>query len=575
MKTTKEFLKEQDLKEHVVFSFGRFQPPTIGHQLLVQKVISETKRKSADGVIFLSSTTDNKNNPLSPERKLFWFKKIFKQNFVDVRLGKTFLECMKEFDGHYKKVTMVCGSDRIDEFKKILNKYNKDLYSFQTIDVVSCGVRDGDTDVSNSSGTLVRNAAKNGDVSVVRDNIPNLTDDDIKNLIGELVNNKDTKRESYISGNYLTINEVVSVDGDSHKIVKMGTNYLTLVNESSEIVVKWVNEVKKSKSIGKCFQTKIMKDKNIKYNGFETKHIKHFVGLKESLLTVIEKHDETTPLDVLNLIKMTDKLCETLVKIPNTLSESELKTLKLYEKYASIVGLEYFSDVINEIKTTHDLAKSKLTGTEFIKKLNDIEQDADDEQKSDNDNDGDTGIGDTLIDADDSVTKQHIKLKYVDEEISDDEFSDFDIDKFVDEIPEDDILDLFDTDEFVFVDNDGNIVGELDDGSEEEKIDEVMTRQGRIQAKARFRRSQSKRLRNAKIALKRRSSSDKLQKKARRLAVQVLKRKLAKKDINKLSISEKERLERMVARRGKVITRMVGKLVNKIKKIENNRLAKK
>lgn len=75
MKTTREFLKEQDLKENVVFSFGRFQPPTIGHQLLVQKVISETKRKNADGVIFLSSTTDNKNNPLPPKESCFGSKK--------------------------------------------------------------------------------------------------------------------------------------------------------------------------------------------------------------------------------------------------------------------------------------------------------------------------------------------------------------------------------------------------------------------------------------------------------------------------------------------------------------------
>lgn len=574
MKNIKVFLEEQDLKDTVVFAFGRFQPPTIGHQILVQRVISETRKRSADGYIFLSSTHDKKNNPLTPERKLFWFKKIFKQNEIEVKLGKTFLESMKEFNGKYRNVVMICGSDRVDEFKKILDKYNKDLYDFKSIVVLSCGVRDGDTEASNSSGTMVRNAARSGNTTIVQNNVPNLTHDEVNVLIDELVNKYTTQRESYIQGDYLTLNEIVSDKDGIYKILKMGTNYLTLVNELSEIVVKWVNDVKKSKSTGKCFDTE-MKNKNLKYNGYETKFVKHFVGLTESLLDVIENNNNKNPLDVLNLIKMTDKLCETLVKIPNNLNESELKTLVLYEKYADLVGLRYFNEVITEIKSTHDLAKSKLTGTEFIKKLNDIEQENDEKQKEDNDKDSDVGIGDTLINADDSVTKQHIKLKYVDEEISDDEFSDFDLDKFVDDIPEDDILDLFAVDDFVFVDDNGKIVDELDDGKEEEEIDEVLSRQGRIQAKARFRRSQSKRLRNAKIALKRRSSSENLQKKARRLAVQVLKRKIVKKDIHNLSLSEKERLERIIARKGKVINRMVGKLVTKIKKIENNRLAKR
>lgn len=574
MKNIKVFLEEQDLKDTVVFAFGRFQPPTIGHQILVQRVISETRKRSADGYIFLSSTHDKKNNPLTPERKLFWFKKIFKQNEIEVKLGKTFLESMKEFNGKYRNVVMICGSDRVDEFKKILDKYNKDLYDFKSIVVLSCGVRDGDTEASNSSGTMVRNAARSGNTIIVQNNVPNLTHDEVNVLIDELVNKYTTQRESYIQGDYLTLNEIVSDKDGIYKILKMGTNYLTLVNELSEIVVKWVNDVKKSKSTGKCFDTE-MKNKNLKYNGYETKFVKHFVGLTESLLDVIENNNNKNPLDVLNLIKMTDKLCETLVKIPNNLNESELKTLVLYEKYADLVGLRYFNEVITEIKSTHDLAKSKLTGTEFIKKLNDIEQENDEKQKEDNDKDSDVGIGDTLINADDSVTKQHIKLKYVDEEISDDEFSDFDLDKFVDDIPEDDILDLFAVDDFVFVDDNGKIVDELDDGKEEEEIDEVLSRQGRIQAKARFRRSQSKRLRNAKIALKRRSSSENLQKKARRLAVQVLKRKIVKKDIHNLSLSEKERLERIIARKGKVINRMVGKLVTKIKKIENNRLAKR
>ena len=109
----------------------------------------------------------------------------------------------------------------------------------------------------------------------------------------------------------------------------------------------------------------------------------------------------------------------------------------------------------------------------------------------------------------------------------------------------------------------------------EEAILEVLSRSERMRAKARFARSKSKRERRMMIALRTRSNTTRLNSRSRKLAVKLMKQKLAKKPLSQLSVGEKERIERTIQKRKKVIDRMALKLAPRIRKIENDRLSHK
>mgnify|MGYP003343959461 CR=1 FL=1 len=156
------------------------------------------------------------------------------------------------------------------------------------------------------------------------------------------------------------------------------------------------------------------------------------------------------------------------------------------------------------------------------------------------------------------------------------EFTDKDIDDMINSVHhEDDIMDMYDDDEFVIIDAEtGEEIKEELDVSEE-AILEVLSRSERMRAKARFARTKSKRERRMMIALRTRSNTTRLNSRSRKLAVKLMKQRLAKKPLSQLSVGEKERIERTIQKRKKVIDRMALKLAPRIRKIENDRLSHK
>jgi hypothetical protein len=164
----------------------------------------------------------------------------------------------------------------------------------------------------------------------------------------------------------------------------------------------------------------------------------------------------------------------------------------------------------------------------------------------------------------------------------DQELTDADIEKMIEPIDElEDIIDEYDEDEYHFEDEE---TGEQvpDDELEEEnpKVNEaalleVLSRSERIRQKIRFAKTSAKRKRSMRIALKTHSSTAKINTRARRLAIKLMKQRIAKKPLNSLSVGEKERLERIIHKRKAVINRVAMKLTSRIRKIENNRLSGK
>jgi nicotinic acid mononucleotide adenylyltransferase/chloramphenicol 3-O-phosphotransferase len=183
----KDFLTEQK-KKTIVFAFGRFNPPTVGHELLVNKVLDTAKASKADHVIYASRSQDPKKNPLDVKTKVSYLKKMFKGGkFVaasdEVR---TFMEVAKELSEQgYKDIVMVAGSDRVPEYQKLLDKYNGQDFHFDTVKVVSAGERDPDADgASGMSASKMREAAHKNDFKSFRQGVPaSLNDREAKELM--------------------------------------------------------------------------------------------------------------------------------------------------------------------------------------------------------------------------------------------------------------------------------------------------------------------------------------------------------------------------------------------------------
>lgn len=132
----------------LVFSWGRFNPPTIGHQILVEKVLLESYYAGGPGKIYLSKTHDNNKNPLPYDLKLALTKEAFGLIIRDdseyVKPITSILDIPKMNDGHYDNLIMVVGSDRVEDFQKLLDRYNGVKYNYKKITVVSAGNRDDD-----------------------------------------------------------------------------------------------------------------------------------------------------------------------------------------------------------------------------------------------------------------------------------------------------------------------------------------------------------------------------------------------------------------------------------------------
>ena len=167
------FLNEDD-RSTAVFAFGRFNPPTIGHQKLLDKVISMAKQVNGKGYVFLSQKQNNKTDPLSFQEKLNYLESVYGKEqvvFGDPNV-KTIVQVLQMLqDQGRTKVVMVAGSDRVANFKELLEKYNnkpdksgKILYNFDTIKVTSAGQRDPDAEgMSGVSASKARQFAQADD----------------------------------------------------------------------------------------------------------------------------------------------------------------------------------------------------------------------------------------------------------------------------------------------------------------------------------------------------------------------------------------------------------------------------
>ena len=196
MKTYKTFMTEKK-GDTIVFTFGRFNPPTVGHEILIKAVESVARSEGGDYLIFPSHTQDARKNPLTQSKKIKYMKKMFpgyKRNIVTSTSKEPLEIAVELYDKKYTKLVMVVGSDRVREFQSLLDKYNGEknkkhgFYDFDKIEVVSAGERDPDAEgATGMSASKMREAAVKGDFQTFRLGIPtSLSDADTKKMLNDI-----------------------------------------------------------------------------------------------------------------------------------------------------------------------------------------------------------------------------------------------------------------------------------------------------------------------------------------------------------------------------------------------------
>lgn len=264
----KNFLIEEE--KTVYFTFGRMNPPTIGHEKLLNALSSKAAKNPYR--VFVSQSQDKKKNPLSYKDKVKVIRKMFPKHARSIMMNtkvKTAIDAAVQlFNEGYVNLVMVVGSDRVRDFDILLNRYNGEkarhgFYKFNKITVVSAGERDPDAEgVEGMSASKMRDAASSGDFTQFSQGIPrNVSNADTKgiyNMVRTGMGLKETKetarhiqleqvseiRESYVNGELFNEGDVVVIKdtGELAKVKTLGSNYV-IIEGSGNTYRKWLDAI--------------------------------------------------------------------------------------------------------------------------------------------------------------------------------------------------------------------------------------------------------------------------------------------------------------------------------------------
>ena len=265
---------KEDLGD-VTIVFGRFNPPTIGHQ----KLLDQAKKSAGKGKlrIYPSKSQDSKKNPLDSQQKHEVMQQMFPDHAGDMvndPNARTIFDVLKQaHDDGYSSVKIVAGGKRVQEFDKLAKDYNGKLYDFSNIETVSAGERDEKKGgVEALSASKQRKAAAENNYDEFVKGLPKKFASDEKASkqlfntvrkqmkvsegwnLWEIAPQFDWKnlRENYISGNLFKVDQLVENlhTGLIGKIIRRGTNYLICVTEDNIMFKSWITDLTEKQKYG-------------------------------------------------------------------------------------------------------------------------------------------------------------------------------------------------------------------------------------------------------------------------------------------------------------------------------------
>jgi len=257
-------------KGTLTVAFGRFNPPTTGHEKLLNQVAKSSDED--DYIIVPSRSQDAKKNPLDADSKVGVMRQMFpkhSEKIVNDPANRTIFDVLKKAhnDG-YAGVRVVGGADRQKEFDKLVNNYNGKLYKFDKVEVVSAGDRDPDADdVTGMSASKQRKAAAEGDLKSFMKGVPSSMEkkaaEELYKNIRKAMNIKEGwnlweiapkfdwegLRENYIDEKIYQIGQLVENlnTGFIGRIIRRGANHLICVTEDNFMFKSWIKDVTESK----------------------------------------------------------------------------------------------------------------------------------------------------------------------------------------------------------------------------------------------------------------------------------------------------------------------------------------
>lgn len=267
IKDFKKYIAEST--SEITFSFGRFNPPTIGHEKLMNACARIAKRGSYR--IYASKSSDAKKNPLQYSDKIKFMRKLFPKharNIIDdPSVRNVFDICTKLYDENYSIVNMVVGSDRVNEFDALINKYNgvhgpHGFYNFQGgVNVFSAGERDPDEEgVTGMSASKLRAAAADNNLQLFSSGLPQGFKEvkDLFNAVRKGLGLNEShnfrkhvqlepvsiERENFITGNLFAVDEdvIVKETNEIARIIIIGPNYV-IVEHDGKRTRKWLTDI--------------------------------------------------------------------------------------------------------------------------------------------------------------------------------------------------------------------------------------------------------------------------------------------------------------------------------------------
>jgi len=294
-----KFLVEEE--KLIYFTFGRMNPPTIGHEKLLDKLASSARSSSYR--VYLSQSQDNKKNPLQYAEKVKIARKMFPRHARAIMLNKkvkTVFDALTSiYNEGYSNIAMVVGSDRVNEFDILIKRYNgkkgkHGFYNFRKINVISAGQRDPDAEgVEGMSASKMRSAATSSDFSQFAQGLPKkVSNADAKRIFNSvrkglgLKEEKEFKnhiqlepvsdlRESYVNGDLYKVGDsvVIKESDEVGEITLLGSNYV-IVETTNKKYRKWLDSIEpmeKNNPI-KVTQQKMQEDNMQRFKNFDEKN---------------------------------------------------------------------------------------------------------------------------------------------------------------------------------------------------------------------------------------------------------------------------------------------------------------
>jgi hypothetical protein len=561
MKNFKSLLSElnNNAPKEAVFTFGRFQGLTIGHEKLLDSLFAQP----GDHFVFISQTKDDQKNPLTAEDKKKFLVAAYPENkkSFSIEYRTPFDALQSLIEKGYTKIKMIVGEDRVETFKSSF-----DGFDFP-VEVKSAGNRSEDgSKVEQANGQAIRDLARAGALKDFNNLAMSKLDSDKKlAMFNEIrkaygkdsvkISKAEQVREDYVAGKIFNLGDYVLEGTEQFKIIDRGANYVRVVNREGRVSRKWLTDIEPHRPAEKTFAESVKPATTgsaFSVNGYTPKfHSKAPVRAFEKSMNVQDQYA------LLEAVKETEKLF-------NSLSLKEMySAFQRSGEFLEKLGVVELHEYRKSFET--DIAKKLIENVSSIGEVFDHDKEKIVQFFADL-----VGVNKNLTlestiqrcvnkinncvlsEAEKSVFVQIIdvlitegfefdfySLKFI-SECSVEEGTDRDLLLFADQLIEsmtfEDIVPLYEEDDFV-------IITEAF-GKKTVKVEQPL-------------------------------DDRKIQRKAKQIAVQYMKQRKSRKAVDQLTTAEKKKIEEIVGQKGSILTMISKKLGKKIKKIEAERLLPK